>query len=1431
MARPPKSRPSFTPFVNLRGEPIDLRALLEPGTTPKKPPAAPQPPVDIEPADIETVFDALCLAGAPRGKTWLVAFLKAVPSHNHRGVAFSAAEVGHALQALRAQGRATEVEGIGFDLPEPARQQRLAALLAPGVAAPAWKAWVRASDHGYAPPTGEPVMPPHFRHRRDLVALARLVLHAGLTLDGFQRVELRVLSQAGEVDVLAEALLQPFVAPAFSAFDSALRDWLLDALYGSLDTRAAIWAPLWAWHEGELDRDSASVAPMARLQIAERRLQRGDLPGMQAALAGLQGAALDLLHAAGLVWQGRWRDADALFASAIKAISATTRSKRGLAPPSLLQWWALALLALPDAAAWTAARKLCVAESGSRKPDADEGWGLWAHAIAVRLGDEPLLPHAFAWRRSWASNINADNASRLVLSAWLGHAPTGWTPVEVQATVRALHDQGRSWKADLVRQAAARQGWEVPVHEAGDPLPWPVAFFGNPREAWRDALAAIEALGDQRGGPATAEAPPTLEWHLRLDDESRVIDVEPHERSVGARGLGKAKPTTLARVKKSTRLDPRDAAVARCIATTHYSNTALGIDTAGAAMALVNHPAVFFADAPGQAVELREGLPELDVQRQPAEDGSEHFVFRLLDPLVGGAPVALGERWTANSRDIEVERRNGIRIVREGPERARLIRVTPAQRRVAELVAKQWAVPVDAKAELDAALRVLAGHFQLHSDAATGQAVASSSLLRAQLTPRGEALQLRLLVRPFAAFGPTVVPGHGRSRLITQHEGLNLSTERDLAAEAAHLASVLDALPFLADDDSIDATWLLEDPEQALAALEALPRLPAVEGLDWPRGKPVRVTPVASKAVQVSVSSGRDWFAVDGEVTIDEGRVLGLQQLMQLAQASRRGRFVALGDGEYLALTDRLRQQLADLQALGQADKNGFKLPAAAAAFLSETLDGTTMAGDKPWARRLALLEESAALDPQPPAALQAQLRGYQAEGFAWMSRLAHAGLGACLADDMGLGKTVQTLALLLSRAALGPALVIAPTSVCGNWAAEAARFAPSLRVLNYGDGDRQALLEQAGAGDLVIASYALAQIDDEAFGAREWATLVLDEAQALKNAATKRAKSIATLQAGFRLALTGTPVENRLADLWSIMNLLNPGLLGSSGQFNDRFASPIERQRDEAARGRLRRLVSAFLLRRTKAQVLTDLPPRTEMIHRVEPGPEERTFLEATRRSAIERIAGLGDEVAEGQAAFHVLAELTRLRRAACDPRLVAPELGIVGAKAVEFEQLALELVAGRHKALVFSQFTDFLKLLAERLVAAGISYQYLDGSTPTAERTRRVAAFQAGVGDLFLISLKAGGFGLNLTAADYVLIVDPWWNPAAEDQAMGRAHRIGQQRPVTVYRLVTAGSVEERIVALHQDKRSLADGILEGQDQGKPIGAAELRELLGDG
>jgi SNF2 family DNA or RNA helicase len=414
----------------------------------------------------------------------------------------------------------------------------------------------------------------------------------------------------------------------------------------------------------------------------------------------------------------------------------------------------------------------------------------------------------------------------------------------------------------------------------------------------------------------------------------------------------------------------------------------------------------------------------------------------------------------------------------------------------------------------------------------------------------------------------------------------------------------------------------------------------------------------------------------------------------------------------------------------------------------------------------------------------------------------------------LGVGKSLQGGGVRRARAAAGAALVVAPTSLVGNWQAEARRFAPSLRVHVYAEGDREAVLAQATHHDLVLVSYQLLQQDASAFAARPWHTLVIDEAQAIKNAAAKRSQAVFDLQAEFRLALSGTPIENRLAELWSIMRAVNPGLLGTQAKFNERFAGLIERQKDRQAQRTLRRLIAPFILRRTKAQVLDDLPPRTELVLFVEPETHERAHYEALRRDALEAAEKSLSGDAPGQSHLNVLAQLTRLRRAACDPRLVSPALNWVGAKVQAFGELAAELVANGHKALVFSQFVDFLTLLREPLDAAGIAYQYLDGSTPATERTKRVQAFQDGIGELFLISLKAGGFGLNLTVADYVVIADPWWNPAAEDQASGRAHRIGQQRPVTVYRLVNRGTLEEGILTLHKDKRELADSVLAGDE-----------------
>jgi superfamily II DNA or RNA helicase len=1017
-----------------------------------------------------------------------------------------------------------------------------------------------------------------------------------------------------------------------------------------------------------------------------------------------------------------------------------------------------------------------------------------------------------------------------------------------------------AWPARLARRAAASLLGEAPMPADAD-TPF---FIGAAQDSWREALASILALGGpalDTAGNGSAGAQDRLIWVVSTGADGRIVAIEPLEQKAGVRGLGKPKAVSLATLIKRKDLAAHDAALLRAVRREDYGNRPV-LDIVDAAPALVRHPFVAWEREPTRFIEVSEGLPALEIMTQ-----GEHIAFRLLDPVRTDAhrkaeaqDELLPPRWRTQR-----SRQRSLMLLPDGDGRARLVRLTAAQLRVDELVAQGWKVPVAARAELDAALRVLAAHFQVASDAEAGHEVPADRRLRAELTPSGAGLRLALWAAPFGDFGPRLAPGSGRQRVTTVHQGLTLSTRRDLAQERALFDKLLQALDFLEEDVH---EWALDEPEQALAVVEGLSRLGADIVSEWPKGKPVRVRAVADSAVRLKASSKGQWLELDGELELDGGEVLRLRQLLDLARDSR-SRFVALGEGDFLALSDTLRQQLADLAALAQPHKQGQRLSGVAALAWEASGHALTLDGDAAWRKRASAWAQAQERVFDLPAGLDAELRDYQLEGYRWLMRLADSGFGAVLADDMGLGKTVQTLALLLQRAAGGPALVVAPTSVCGNWLLEATRFAPGLQVELYGDvltsdepedealqaeaeattGDeaaaasdnarraaRRRQVRALGPGQVLVCSYALLQIDAAILTAPAWHSIVLDEAQAIKNPATRRAKAALALQGDFRLALTGTPIENRLGELWSIMGFCNPGLLGSAEQFAKHFANPIEREPDPHVKAhssrRLRRLLSPFLKRRTKSEVLTDLPPRTEIVHEVVPGAKERALLEALRQQAeasvAQTIAAHLGGGAEAQNRFQVLAALTRLRRAACDPRLVAPELGLIGAKVLEFERLALELVAGRHKALVFSQFTDFLALLRERLDLAGLSYQYLDGSTPAAERGKRIAAFQAGAGDLFLISLKAGGFGLNLTAADYVIIADPWWNPASEEQASARAHRIGQQRPVTVYRLVTQGSIEEKIVRLHRSKRDLAEGILSGGDAGAPIDAAQLMELL---
>lgn len=706
------------------------------------------------------------------------------------------------------------------------------------------------------------------------------------------------------------------------------------------------------------------------------------------------------------------------------------------------------------------------------------------------------------------------------------------------------------------------------------------------------------------------------------------------------------------------------------------------------------------------------------------------------------------------------------------------------------------------------------------------------------VTPEG--MTIRLLVAPPPGLGShsssalEMVPGQPPDQVHAVCESgpvvliRDAQQERNAAAAMArrlHLDGVPTDGPF---------RWNAATDDEALQLVERVRELgdDAPEVL-WPDGGRVRMaTPLAPSALRVQIEDRHDWFGINGSVQVD-GQEVSLRGLLEAIRLGRQ--YVRLGHGAFARIGDELRRRLGLLADVTHSDRGSLRTSTAAAPLIEDALgDDINVDADAAWRASLSRLHAARELDPQVPAGLNAHLRDYQVQGYQWLARLAAWGVGGCLADDMGLGKTVQALAVLLDRAADGPALVVAPTSVGANWVREAEQFAPQLNPLVYRDGNRQEMIDNAGPGDLVITSYQLMQRDAGRFASRPWHTLVLDEAQYIKNAATKTAAAARRIEADWRLALSGTPLENHLGELWSLMRVLCPGLLGSWERFKSRYAIPIERDNNLERRQSLSALLQPFILRRTKDQVLKELPARTEIVRLAELSPAERTRYETARMAAVTELTGGAADAAGGagpaarDGRFQVLAWLTRLRQLACHPRLVDPSWQRGSAKLDLLMDVVEELREGEHRALVFSQFTQHLGLVREALDRRDITYQYLDGSTPAAQRQQRIDAFQAGEGELFLISLKAGGTGLNLTAADYVLHLDPWWNPAVEDQATDRAHRIGQTRPVTVYRLVAKDTIEQQILALHADKRDLVAGILDGSDSATKLSTDEMISLI---
>lgn len=674
------------------------------------------------------------------------------------------------------------------------------------------------------------------------------------------------------------------------------------------------------------------------------------------------------------------------------------------------------------------------------------------------------------------------------------------------------------------------------------------------------------------------------------------------------------------------------------------------------------------------------------------------------------------------------------------------------------------------------------------------------------------------------------VPGIGVARTLVHTPAGAYHIVRDLAAEATNAEMVANSLGM--GEYAFDGpyTWQLQSIDQSLKLIERIRSLgKSAPIVCWPKCKPLRlIGDITPQALKVRLTSDRDWFGIEGELEMDGLHV----PLAELMVAIRNGsRFVPLGDNQYATISNELRSRLSVIDDVTSSEGGRLRLPRAATPLIDEAIGADIpVERDLRWQETIDRLNQWQANPPEPPKALNANLRDYQVSGYQWLSKLSQWGLGGCLADDMGLGKTVQTLGVLLERAEKGAALIVAPTSVGVNWLRETERFAPGLKARLYREHDRDHLIQSAGAGDLIITSYQMLQRDVERVASRSWATLVLDEAQYIKNFQTKTNQAVRQIDMDWCVALSGTPLENHLGELWSLMRVVSPGLLGSWERFRKRFGEPIERDHDHDRLKALGHVVRPFILRRTKQEVLKELPPRTEVVLSAELSTAERKRYDAARIAAIAELTTKKSDEPEQQKRIRVLAWLTRLRQLSCHPGLVDPRWTKSSAKLDLFMETVNELRQNNHRALVFSQFVQHLGLVRNALDSAGITYQYLDGTTPTSKRQQAIDAFQRGEGDLFLISLKAGGTGLNLTAADYVLHLDPWWNPAVEDQATDRAHRIGQTRAVTVYRLVAKDTIEEQILSMHASKRELLAGVLDGADRAAKMTTEELVELIRD-
>lgn len=1054
-------------------------------------------------------------------------------------------------------------------------------------------------------------------------------------------------------------------------------------------------------------------------------------------------------------------------------------------------------------------------------------WKLW-HEIFMQMDyqKDPYAPAIISHNR-WPSDSRFLSTLTLgLVHAWLpGNA---MIPNLLYSNLETLHQNGYH----LLAGELAAIILKTQAH-TGNPLPWsdrlPMEILATRRAAgirvdmvdayqavqiWEKTLERLVAITQtEEEEPPAQPTTRRLVWLVSVYNGR--ISAAAREQKHSNRGWSKGRVIPFKKLLDDAHhmsiVTDQDLALCRLL---RKGGTQWGflendyyLDEDALPGALVGHPLLFRADDPKVRVEVVRGKCHFVVQQK------HNDVQLSCTPAIG----------------------SGFRVwvEEETPTRFSVIDLSEKQMEVIAALKSPLLIPMTEEKRIRSMMSSMAGIMPIQAhwgDGIPARNVPPCETIFVLLLPMNRGLTVRLRVRPLDDMW--MMPGEGARTLLGEVEQAKVQTARNLHREQARALEIVETCQ-LDGWDTGPWEWELATPELCIPFLSELKEMDGDIELMWPEGEVFKVWTATPMDVGINIQHNQDWFELRGEVKVGKDLVIAFQKLLKLV-GKAEGPFISLGQNGYVRLNQQLYYMMTQIGGCAQriyGDKVRVHRHAPLTLnLLSEIVDEKNV--DEAWLRKQREMQHLEHEDPPLPEGLNVAPRAYQIEGFKWLYRLSAMGAGACLADDMGLGKTLQALMVALTRANKGPTLVIAPSSVLQNWFREIQRFTPDLNPM-FLDPNPNRRNCKPGPMDVLITSYALLQRERLLLRNFQWQTMILDEAQTIKNPEAKTTMAAKDMTAQFKIALSGTPIENHLTELWSIFDFLNPGLLGIQRQFHQHFAG-AEIFDQVGQRRILRKIIGPFILRRLKNDVLDELPPKTEVVLRVVQNEAERAFYEGMRRKAVQKADHSWDSPKK---ALKIFALLTRMRRCCCHPSLVldmatlaekSKELLGESSKIQMLGRLLDDLLANGHKVLIFSQFIDHLSLIRNMLDKREIQHQYLDGRTPRGERQKRIDAFQEGQGNVFLISLKAGGLGLNLTAADFVIHMDPWWNPAVEDQASDRAHRLGQEKPVTVYRLITKDTIEEKMMELHERKRQLAQEILETGGSMSPIGAEQMLSLL---